>query len=319
MTTPIMIANAKEMKKKRQDSPKTPLGPPPHPPPPAGSSGTSGASSASGSSQSPPPPPPPSNTQGDQSTSTAAPNELEAELVEATSLNGIAVCQGKARRSADFAYWRGRARGDFDVGRRWVSRMVGGTNDTEASTGYGCGGYRADETWSMSCAMTEQIVEMGNIHGPGVQPEQDSRLKFRNEECSATAGSAFAWQGGVADREAQERGVLYTIHLHGMSLISRPINLHTSQGGFAKGRLVLVGANGVVLGGWRGGFSEICAGQDVSIANRVGPHGSGGSSKDGDGDTSFQWSQFTTPCSHLMFLIKDIMTTERPTTQLPQL
>ncbi|GJX58774.1 monodehydroascorbate reductase [Tanacetum coccineum] len=52
---------------------------------------------------------------------------------------------------------------------------------------------------------------------------------------------------------------------------------------------------------------------------QVGPHGSEGSSKDGDGDTSFQWSQFTTPCSHLMFLINDIMTTERPTTQLPQL
>ncbi|GKF04639.1 hypothetical protein Tco_0035307, partial [Tanacetum coccineum] len=51
----------------------------------------------------------------------------------------------------------------------------------------------------------------------------------------------------------------------------------------------------------------------------VGPHGSGGSRKDGDGDTSFQWSQFTTPCSHLMLLIKDIMTNERPTTQLPQL
>ncbi|GJU55535.1 hypothetical protein Tco_1229249 [Tanacetum coccineum] len=42
-----------------------------------------------------------------------------------------------------------------------------------------------------------------------------------------------------------------------------------------------------------------------------------GSRKDGDGDTSFQWSQFTTPCSHLMLLIKDIMTNERPTTQLP--
>ncbi|GJV46341.1 reverse transcriptase domain-containing protein [Tanacetum coccineum] len=35
-----------------------------------------------------------------------------------------------------------------------------------------------------------------------------------------------------------------------------------------------------------------------------------GSSKDGDGDTSFQWSQFTTQCSHLMFPSKDIMTTE---------
>ncbi|GJU28152.1 E-beta-farnesene synthase [Tanacetum coccineum] len=31
----------------------------------------------------------------------------------------------------------------------------------------------------------------------------------------------------------------------------------------------------------------------------VGPHGSGGSSYDGNGDTSFQWSQFTAPCSHL--------------------
>ncbi|GJU38986.1 hypothetical protein Tco_1191943 [Tanacetum coccineum] len=38
--------------------------------------------------------------------------------------------------------------------------------------------------------------------------------------------------------------------------------------------------------------------------------GSGGSSKDGDGDTSFQWSQFTTQCSHLMLPSKDIMTTE---------
>ncbi|GJU82666.1 hypothetical protein Tco_1285031 [Tanacetum coccineum] len=46
---------------------------------------------------------------------------------------------------------------------------------------------------------------------------------------------------------------------------------------------------------------------------------SGSSSKDGDGDTSFQWSQFITPCSHLIFLFNDIMTTERPTTQLPQL
>ncbi|GJS79819.1 retrotransposon protein, putative, ty1-copia subclass [Tanacetum coccineum] len=34
---------------------------------------------------------------------------------------------------------------------------------------------------------------------------------------------------------------------------------------------------------------------------QVGPHGSGGSSKDGNGDTSFQWSQFTTQCSHLSF------------------
>ncbi|GJY04176.1 hypothetical protein Tco_0370116 [Tanacetum coccineum] len=52
---------------------------------------------------------------------------------------------------------------------------------------------------------------------------------------------------------------------------------------------------------------------------KVDPHGSEGSSKDGDGDTSFQWSQFTTPFSHLMFLINDIKITERPTTQLPQL
>ncbi|GJT67872.1 hypothetical protein Tco_1019352 [Tanacetum coccineum] len=49
----------------------------------------------------------------------------------------------------------------------------------------------------------------------------------------------------------------------------------------------------------------------LSVASRL--------HKDGDADASFQWSQFTTPCSHLMFLIKDIMTTERPTTQLPQL
>ncbi|GJZ71384.1 hypothetical protein Tco_0635235 [Tanacetum coccineum] len=31
-----------------------------------------------------------------------------------------------------------------------------------------------------------------------------------------------------------------------------------------------------------------------------------GSSKDRDGDTSFQWSQFTTQCSHLMLPSKDI-------------
>ncbi|GJY20979.1 hypothetical protein Tco_0393545 [Tanacetum coccineum] len=37
----------------------------------------------------------------------------------------------------------------------------------------------------------------------------------------------------------------------------------------------------------------------------------------GNGDTSFQWSQFTAPCSHLMCSIKDTMTTKRPITQLP--
>ncbi|GKB60269.1 hypothetical protein Tco_0916455 [Tanacetum coccineum] len=41
----------------------------------------------------------------------------------------------------------------------------------------------------------------------------------------------------------------------------------------------------------------------VSLIRReqVGPHGSRGSSKDGNGDSSFQWSQFTTQCSHLSF------------------
>ncbi|GKF60494.1 hypothetical protein Tco_0177280, partial [Tanacetum coccineum] len=72
------LAEARKKKKKRQGSPKTPYGSPPHPPPPpsppAGPSGTLGASGASGSSQSPPPPPPLSNTQGGQSTSTAAPS-----------------------------------------------------------------------------------------------------------------------------------------------------------------------------------------------------------------------------------------------------
>ncbi|GKB17806.1 hypothetical protein Tco_0851729 [Tanacetum coccineum] len=39
-----------------------------------------------------------------------------------------------------------------------------------------------------------------------------------------------------------------------------------------------------------------------------------------DGSSCWQETcQFTTPCSHLTFLIKDIMITERPTTQLPQL
>ncbi|GJY14609.1 hypothetical protein Tco_0385031 [Tanacetum coccineum] len=60
-----ILHNRIKKKKKRQGSPKTPLGSPPHPPPPppppAGPSGTSGASGASGSSQSQPPPPPPSN------------------------------------------------------------------------------------------------------------------------------------------------------------------------------------------------------------------------------------------------------------------
>ncbi|GJT88609.1 hypothetical protein Tco_1070326 [Tanacetum coccineum] len=46
------LAEARRKKKKRHDSPKTPLGSPshqpPHPPPPAGSSGTPGASGASG-------------------------------------------------------------------------------------------------------------------------------------------------------------------------------------------------------------------------------------------------------------------------------
>ncbi|GJU28797.1 hypothetical protein Tco_1172386 [Tanacetum coccineum] len=41
-----------------------------------------------------------------------------------------------------------------------------------------------------------------------------------------------------------------------------------------------------------------------------------GSSYDGNGDTSFQWSQFTAPCSHLTCSIKDAMTTKRPITQL---
>ncbi|GJS92596.1 retrovirus-related pol polyprotein from transposon TNT 1-94, partial [Tanacetum coccineum] len=71
------LAEARRKKKKRHDSPKTPLGYPPHqpppPPPPAGPSGTSGASGASRSSQLPPPPPPPSTNQSDQSQSTAAP------------------------------------------------------------------------------------------------------------------------------------------------------------------------------------------------------------------------------------------------------
>ncbi|GKE96607.1 hypothetical protein Tco_1581462 [Tanacetum coccineum] len=71
------LAKARKKKKKRQGSPKTPSGSLPHPlpppPPPAGPFGTSGASGAFGSSQSPPSPLPPSNTQGGQSSSTAAP------------------------------------------------------------------------------------------------------------------------------------------------------------------------------------------------------------------------------------------------------
>ncbi|GJT93346.1 hypothetical protein Tco_1082191 [Tanacetum coccineum] len=67
-------------KKRKQDSPKTPPGcppsPPPPPPPPSGASGASGIIGASDSAQAPPPPPLSSSThQGDQSTSTAAPND----------------------------------------------------------------------------------------------------------------------------------------------------------------------------------------------------------------------------------------------------
>ncbi|GJS39418.1 hypothetical protein Tco_0564461 [Tanacetum coccineum] len=69
------LAEARKKKKKRQGSPKTPSDSPPHPPqPPPGPSGTSGASGASGSSQSVHPSPSLSNTQGGQSTSTAAPS-----------------------------------------------------------------------------------------------------------------------------------------------------------------------------------------------------------------------------------------------------
>nr|GEV12913.1 hypothetical protein [Tanacetum cinerariifolium] len=62
------LAEAHKKKKKRRDSPKTPLGFPPPPPPPAGPSGTSGSPGASGSSQVPPTPPPlPSTNQEGQS------------------------------------------------------------------------------------------------------------------------------------------------------------------------------------------------------------------------------------------------------------
>ncbi|GKF55999.1 hypothetical protein Tco_0166339, partial [Tanacetum coccineum] len=80
---PICLAEARKMKKKRHDPPKTPLGSPPHPPPPppppAGPFGTLGAFGTSRSSQSPPPPPSPSNTQGDQSTSTDAPSSSKTD------------------------------------------------------------------------------------------------------------------------------------------------------------------------------------------------------------------------------------------------
>ncbi|GJZ70951.1 hypothetical protein Tco_0634802 [Tanacetum coccineum] len=75
------LAEARRKKKRRHESPKTPLGSPPHqpppPPPPEGPSGTSGASGAFGLSQLPPPPPPLSTNQSDQSKSTAAPSSLK--------------------------------------------------------------------------------------------------------------------------------------------------------------------------------------------------------------------------------------------------
>ncbi|GKE09495.1 hypothetical protein Tco_1413046 [Tanacetum coccineum] len=61
------LAKARRNKKRRHESPKTPLGSPPHQPPPpsppVGPSGISRASSTSGSSQLPPPPPPLSTNQ----------------------------------------------------------------------------------------------------------------------------------------------------------------------------------------------------------------------------------------------------------------
>ncbi|GJY39073.1 hypothetical protein Tco_0425437 [Tanacetum coccineum] len=73
-------AQEETKKKSKQDSPNTPPGSPPSPPPPPlpplGASGAFGTTGASDSAQAPPPPPPYSSThQGDQSTSTAAPNE----------------------------------------------------------------------------------------------------------------------------------------------------------------------------------------------------------------------------------------------------
>ncbi|GKC34796.1 hypothetical protein Tco_1047180, partial [Tanacetum coccineum] len=71
------LAEARRNKKKRHESPKTPLGSPPHQPPPplpsAGPSGTLGASGAFGLSQLPPHLPPSTN-QSDQSKGTAAPS-----------------------------------------------------------------------------------------------------------------------------------------------------------------------------------------------------------------------------------------------------
>ncbi|GJX68879.1 hypothetical protein Tco_0304606 [Tanacetum coccineum] len=84
----LTLVCRRKKKKKRQGSPKTPSGsppyppPPPPPPPPIGPSGTLGASGASGSYQSPPPPPPPSNTQGGQSTGTAAPSSSKTGRVQ---------------------------------------------------------------------------------------------------------------------------------------------------------------------------------------------------------------------------------------------
>ncbi|GKA19983.1 hypothetical protein Tco_0699898 [Tanacetum coccineum] len=73
------LAKARRNKKKRHDSPKTPLGSPPHqpppPPPPTGLSGTSRASGTSGSSQLPPPPPPPSTNQNLHMDDDTAPDE----------------------------------------------------------------------------------------------------------------------------------------------------------------------------------------------------------------------------------------------------
>nr|GEU51931.1 hypothetical protein [Tanacetum cinerariifolium] len=73
------LAEARKMKKKRCDSPKTPPRSPPHQPPPppapAGPSGALGSPGASGSSQVPPSPPPlPSTNQEGQSKGSAAPS-----------------------------------------------------------------------------------------------------------------------------------------------------------------------------------------------------------------------------------------------------
>nr|GEW65476.1 hypothetical protein [Tanacetum cinerariifolium] len=96
------LAEARKKKKKRRDSPKTPLGSPPHQPPhsppPAGPSGALGSLGAFGSSQVlPPPPPHPSTNQEGRSHGSTAPSS--SKTATSTKYKAFTMIDTKLRLS----------------------------------------------------------------------------------------------------------------------------------------------------------------------------------------------------------------------------